>query len=315
MPAVKVNVENFARAETDHMMQEFVTQAGGVNTWAHNRGPTPLDRQPVVRMNRDTLYSVAVVDISAGATVTLPDAGQRYISAMVVNQDHYVNAVLHHPGPHDLSIEQFDTPFVTVAVRVLVDPNDPSDVAEVVALQDQVVLSATSASPFELPEYDMESYTETRTALRTLGKNLAGYERAFGRREDVDPIRHLLGTAGGWGGLPESEAYYLNVSPGLPVGAYELTVPPDVPVDGFWSVSLYDADGYFPTRVGDVVSINNLTAARDHDGSVNVHFGGPEDLPNRLPTVTGWNYIVRFYRPRAEILDGTWKFPDPAAAS
>jgi hypothetical protein len=23
----------------------------------------------------------------------------------------------------------------------------------------------------------------------------------------------------------------------------------------------------------------------------------------------GWNYIVRMYRPRQEILDGTWKFP------
>jgi len=23
----------------------------------------------------------------------------------------------------------------------------------------------------------------------------------------------------------------------------------------------------------------------------------------------GWNYLVRLYRPRQEILDGTWKFP------
>ena len=24
----------------------------------------------------------------------------------------------------------------------------------------------------------------------------------------------------------------------------------------------------------------------------------------------GWNYMVRLYRPRKEILDGTWKFPE-----
>jgi hypothetical protein len=24
---------------------------------------------------------------------------------------------------------------------------------------------------------------------------------------------------------------------------------------------------------------------------------------------TGWNYMVRLYRPRPEILNGTWKFP------
>jgi len=26
--------------------------------------------------------------------------------------------------------------------------------------------------------------------------------------------------------------------------------------------------------------------------------------------VKGWNYIVRLYRPKKEILDGSWKFPD-----
>ena len=25
----------------------------------------------------------------------------------------------------------------------------------------------------------------------------------------------------------------------------------------------------------------------------------------------GWNYIVRLYRPRAEILNGKWTFPEP----
>ena len=49
-------------------------------------------------MNRDTLYSSAVVDISEGATLTLPDTAGRYLSAMVVNRDHYVNAVLHGPA-------------------------------------------------------------------------------------------------------------------------------------------------------------------------------------------------------------------------
>jgi hypothetical protein len=28
----------------------------------------------------------------------------------------------------------------------------------------------------------------------------------------------------------------------------------------------------------------------------------------------GWNYTVRLYRPRAEILDGTWTFPQAQPA-
>jgi hypothetical protein len=30
---------------------------------------------------------------------------------------------------------------------------------------------------------------------------------------------------------------------------------------------------------------------------------------NCLPIMDGWNYTVRLYRPRAEILDGSWTFP------
>lgn len=26
--------------------------------------------------------------------------------------------------------------------------------------------------------------------------------------------------------------------------------------------------------------------------------------------MSGWNYTVRLYRPRKEILDGTWKLPE-----
>jgi hypothetical protein len=181
----------------------------------------------------------------------------------------------------------------------------------VTALQDQLTITAASATPFTMPDYDTDSYTQTRQALLTLAKNVSGVARAFGRRSDVDPVRHLLATAFGWGGLPEQEAYYLNVNPELPVGAYELTVPPDVPVDGFWSISLYNADGYFPTDTGGRVSINNITAAKNTDGSVTVRFGGDHDHPNHLPIMDGWNYIVRLYRPRPEILDQTWTFPNP----
>ncbi len=31
--------------------------------------------------------------------------------------------------------------------------------------------------------------------------------------------------------------------------------------------------------------------------------------PGILPVMDGWNYLVRLYRPRAEILNGTRAFP------
>jgi hypothetical protein len=84
----------------------------------------------------------------------------------------------------------------------------------------------------------------------------------------------------------------------------------DVPVDGFWSISVYNADGFFERNDRDAYSVNNITATRDADGSITVHFGGcGDERPNCLPITDGWNYIVRLYRPRSEILDGSWRFP------
>ena len=56
----KVTVESFVRAETNRMLANLMAASGGINLVRHNRMPTPLDQQTVVRMNRDTLYSFAV---------------------------------------------------------------------------------------------------------------------------------------------------------------------------------------------------------------------------------------------------------------
>ncbi|GEL45063.1 hypothetical protein CHO01_01790 [Cellulomonas hominis] len=311
----QVDVTTFARAETDLMLSRLLAQSGGVNRWFHHRTPTPLDDQPVIRLNRDTLYSFVVADISGGATLTLPDAGRRYLSAMVVDRDHYVTAVLHEPGEHALSADRHGTDVVLVGVRTLVDPDDAADVAHVAALQDRLGFTAASSRPFGAPDWDRASQDRTREALLALQRDLDGLDHAFGTRQEVDPVRHLLGTAAGWGGLPSTEATYLNAEPRLPLGSYELTVPADVPVDGFWSISLYDAHGYFPTGTGGAVSLNSITAARDADGSVTLRFGGEPGRPNQLPLVDGWNYLVRLYRPRPAVLDGSWTFPELRATT
>jgi hypothetical protein len=305
---VIVTVDNFVRVESNRMMTQLMAAGGGINRWQHNRQPTPLDQQSVVRMNRDTLYSFAVVDLAGGASVTVPDSGDRYVSLTVVNQDHYINRVFHEPGEHTLTVDEFDTPWVAVAARILVDPADDEDVAAVNALQDQFAAEATSSRPFVMPDYDTAGLDATRQALLELARGIGGFDRAFGSRSDVDPVRHLLGSAAGWGGLPDQEASYIGVEPRLPVGEYRLTVR-DVPVDGFWSVSIYNADGFFEPNDRDAYSVNNLTARPNDDGSVTVHFGGNDDRPNLLPIMDGWNYTVRLYRPRPQVLDGSWTFP------
>lgn len=303
-----VNVDNFARAETDRMFDALGREAGGINRIVHHREPAALDHQTVIRMNRDTLYSFAIVDISEGATLTVPDAAGRYLSIMIVNEDHYINRVFHDPGEYDLTVAEFDTDYVAVAARILVDPNDPGDIAAVAAIQDRLAVSATSSRPFAMPEYDTTSLDATRAALLELAKGMHGVEHTFGRKSEVNPVHHLIGSAAGWGGLPEAEAYYIMASPGLPVGRYQLTVG-DVPVDGFWSISVYNAKGFFEASETGAVSVNSVTADRNTDDTVTVTFGGTPTDPNNLAVMDGWNYAVRLYRPRGEILNGTWAFP------
>ena len=136
--------------------------------------------------------------------------------------------------------------------------------------------------------------------------------RAGGRRGEVDPIRHLIATASLWGLNPDKDAIYLNVTPKQNDGktVHKLTVK-DVPVDAFWSISVYNQEGYFEKNEHNAYTLNNLTAKKNDDGSVSVQFGGCDGkTPNCLPITPGWNYIVRLYRPRKEVLDGTWKFPE-----
>ena len=53
-----------------------------------------------------------------------------------------------------------------------------------------------------------------------------------------------------------------------------------------------------------------MTGKKGADGAITIQFGGCDGkIPNCIPIVKGWNYTVRLYRPRAEILDGRWKFP------
>jgi hypothetical protein len=74
---------------------------------------------------------------------------------------------------------------------------------------------------------------------------------------------------------------------------------------------VYDGRGLILKNSLDAYSLNNLTAKTGADGSIAIQFCGCDgNIPNCLPIMKGWNYMVRLYRPRAEILNGTWKFPE-----
>lgn len=310
---VRVTVDNFRRAETDTYFARFVKD-DGFGKLKHERELAPIDRQTVIRLNRDTLYSFGVFDLDAGpVTVTLPNAGNRYMAVQVIDQDQYVPDVFYAPGTHTLTKEKVGTRYVCLAIRTFLNPNDAAEIKAVHALQDAIKVEQMATGKFEVPDWDGASLTKVREALLAVAAANGGIDsaRMFGRKGEVDPVQHLIGTAAGWGGNPPTAALYGAAEPEQNDGktAYRLTVK-NVPVDGFWSVSVYNKDGYFEKNARDAYTVNNVTAKPNADGSVTIHFGGDESAPNFIPIVPGWNYTVRMYRPRKELLDGTWKFPE-----
>ncbi len=315
---VPVTADNFIRAESDLHMGKIVMD-GAFGKFIHGRELASLDNQTVIRLNRDMLYSSAVFDLDAGPVkITLPNAGKRFMSMQVINEEHYIFEVDYGAGNYNFTKAEVGTRYVLMVLRTLADPANLQDIKQAHALQDAVTVKQRTLGRFEVPNWDPVSQKKMRDALLMMNASLPDLRRAFGSRVQVDQVRHLIGTAAAWGGNPDRDAMYINVTPSKNDGAaiYKLSVPGKVPVNAFWSVTVYDAEGYLKKNQYDAYSLNSITAKKSADGSVAVQFGGCDGkVPNCLPTMKGWNYMVRLYRPRDEILNGKWQFPEAQAVN
>jgi hypothetical protein len=202
--SVKVNVDNFKRAESDAYFNKF-TQNDLLGRFAHRREPTDIDKQDVIRMNRDTLYSSAVVDLGASpATVTLPEAAGRFMALQVIDEDHYTVTVIYGAARIRSQRSRWEPATCCFSCARLSIPPIRRTWSKVHALQDALTLTQSHRGTFEVPDWDRVSLDKVRSALNALTTANGGLDsaRMFGRQDQVDPVQHLLGTAAGWGGNP-----------------------------------------------------------------------------------------------------------------
>jgi hypothetical protein len=75
---IKVNIDNVVRALSDKYIGDWATKAafGEIHRFP---GPTEIDKQTVERMQRDTIYSMGVFDLTAPLTISVPDPGGRFM--------------------------------------------------------------------------------------------------------------------------------------------------------------------------------------------------------------------------------------------
>ena len=196
--------------------------------------------------------------------------------------------------------------------RTFIDAGDPDDAARAHAVQDGIVLEGGSTGPFEAPDWDLEALGAAREAVSDLAA-VVGLESttAFGRRGEIDPLDHLIGMAG-WARQPGATAQAFVDAVGMNDGEtpYAVIVR-EVPVDAFWPITVYDLEGYLARNDLGRNSYNQTSATPNDDGSYTIHFGGCEDgRINCIPITPGWNYTIRLYQPREEILNGNLTFPE-----
>jgi hypothetical protein len=314
---IPVTIKNYVRAESDMQFKGYAEKAGGIGKMLHLREPYSVVNQTTIRGNRDTLYSAVVLDLSSPAVIVKPISSGRFQSMLVISQDHYNPILKHGSGEVTLTMDSVGSRYAMVLFRTFADPNDPADMKAAHALQDAIQLKQASPGKLELPDWDMTSFVQTRKDLNLLSAKLSDMSDGFGKRGQVDPILHLMASASGWGGNPARGATYVNVYPKANDGktAYTLTMPKEVPVGAFWSVSVYNKDGFFEPNELNLYSKNSVTGKKDTDGGMTIHFGGNPNADNYLPITEGWNYLVRLYLPANEVLEGDWTPPAPVPAN
>ena len=308
-----VTDENYAQAESEIIFAGYIqriaaaTGTNGMGVWLHLReGADPKDRT-IMRINYDTLYSFAIVDLTEDAVLTMPETNGRYQSAWIVTDEHYNPTAFLEPGTYTLTQEDMGSRYIMIGMRIQVNVADPADLAIVHELQDQLILEQKDTGEFvPSADWDMEEVLAIRAKYQEIAEaeGLTS-EQVFGKKGEVPLKEHNAGAAMGWGGLTAERAVYPNIFPES-TEPHTLTLK-DVPAGEFWSITVYDADG-FPQ--GDVYNINSAFAVPEDDGSFIIRFGGDKGAVNYMDVFENWNFSLRIYEPTEAYFNGEWVMPE-----
>gem|GEM_PF-135930 len=311
---VPVTKANYAAAETQTVFAKYIanvakaTCSGGMGVLLNDsKAADPKDRT-VIRINFDTLYSWLILDLNDPATITLPEAGGRYQSAMVVDDQGYV-FVYKNPGAYELTKENVGSRNALVGFRTGVNMNDPEDLAKARDLQKKLKVSQANRGEFVQPNrWNLEEMLALRSAYNQ-ERNEQGVksENLYGRKGVVSPEQNNMGVAVGIGGLPKEGAVYLFYTPSS--DKPQMLTLKDVPYgsNAFWSLTVYDKDG-FP--VGDNYNVNSAFVTANDQGEAVLNFGGDSSQENYLGIYPGWNATLRIYNPTPAYFDGSWTRPE-----
>lgn len=287
--SIIVTQDNYPQAYTNMRMAAISERAGGINKFLEMSTPSSNPKeQLVVRMNRDTHYSSAVIDMAGEVYLTIPET-DKYVTIQIVDENHATQPMIYGSGRHKISA---DTDHAFVIVRAL-DDN----------ARRNVKIEAESARPLEVKDWDMESFAKLDKAGNTEFSKGYDQSKAFGNKESGQTAyMNYVGAAGGWGGAMVVDNIYQTSDYMDAEGCYEMTFK-DPNDKYFWSATVYNGDGYMFNDVANISS--EMDPVKNADGTYTIRFGcdgQPNNIPIREGNTTGkFNVLVRHYGPSDEV--------------
>jgi len=304
--AVKVTRDNYQFAEAIRNADNYIG-LGGENKWGHFREISPVgDTAPTIRMNWDTLYSVAVLDNTSGnIELTIPKS-DLFQTILVLDDQAYSKHYFQEAGTHKVVS---DSPFVILIARTgIKDRNSEEDLANANKAQDALIISGQGDKSFTPTLYDQESL-EALTAELQKEFLASDGELVYGQfKDDVDEHKRLLSNAAGWGGMHDKiNTYTSSVTMS---GDVCRTVSFEDPMVGeFFSFTMYDDSGYL---MDGNTAINSFNMDKNADGSYTVNFNCGESVINNINSSgREFNYIVRAYAASEIVKSGKWSPVSP----
>jgi hypothetical protein len=303
----------YPRAETARQILDAQSLVG-VNRFRHISQLAPTNTQPVVRMNRDAYYSKAVVDVSQGATVTLPNVPEgTYMSMQPLTEDHRPQPMSYGPGTFELATHTGD--HIVVIIRL--DSNFSPEQAKL--YQQQMTINAVSHQRFYTQPVEPESFASIEKQLKADVMTLIKKEgplvlstTLFSSPTDESrgiytPEKNQVAAAVGWGGSLAKDNIY-ETSPNFPAnGCYQLTFD-DPKNKHFWSITVYNKAGFM---FNDIANANSYKAKPNEDGTYTISMGCGPEYPNFIPISNDsgvFSFTARHYGPSDRVLKEGYRF-------
>ena len=295
--SIPVTAENYVQAETDWNFAAQQAQAP-INTWTHKDRVTE-ENQTIIRSNADVAYSLALVDVSEGATFSIPKRENGKLQLIhYMDENHLTHGVVYAGDsvtvtPDDLTGGHY--------VYILARTQISQDLDETKAAQRSMVIDAKSAKPYQPKGFDpkeVEAFREKLIAEVNSGKVAIDGFRAFGATlDDVVYKDYYYASALGWAGLPPQHAQYTAFVKGQGSAAKGQTITfPKPKLDyengGFFSLTTYNSESWIE---GDNFYIGHERMKDNGDGTMTIDFNC--DTPHSVTVGEGWNGTFRLYKP------------------